>query len=136
MKKLSLVLTIATVLFLGVTGLSAQSIHYAVRATVPFSFSVNGTTMPAGDYLITEFNEKVIRIQGEENGKSTLALTDAVGGGNPVDPKLVFRQYDGRYFLAQVYMNYSATGMGLSKSAEEAKLQSQLTPQVTIIAGK
>jgi len=137
MKKLSVVLAIAMVLFIGVTGLSAQAIRYTVRATVPFSFTVGRTTLPAGDYVFTSLNDNVIKIQSVEDNKSTLALTGSVGGGNPVDPKLVFHRIEDRYFLAQVYLTYSATGRGLSASSAEAKLlQSQVTPQVTIIAAK
>jgi len=80
-------------------GVWAQS----VKATIPFDFTVNNTSVPAGTYIIssTSTNQPVLRISDQ---KHVYVLSAALpnGGNGGKDTVLVFHQYGNQYFLSQI----------------------------------
>ena len=91
----------AVVVFAGLSSAHAQE---QLTVTVPFSFVVNSSTLPAGTYSIrqTFFNQqKSLFLRGNASAASVLATTfdDSVRGD-----KLVFHRYGNRYFLTDVAM--------------------------------
>jgi hypothetical protein len=107
MKSLTNKLMVAAAAMAVVAGAaSAQS----MKAEVPFSFRVSGTTMPAGSYLLTETRNAngapLFRLLNTDVSKSVLSQTigqhtKGVGADSPA--KLVFLCGDGTCALAQIW---------------------------------
>jgi hypothetical protein len=90
---------------------SAFAQDHAVKATVPFNFSVNGSWMPAGTYTIASEPSRanILNIASREQNVHQLAM----GQVDSKDPgsagELVFHKYGDRYFLSEIrYPNSSA----------------------------
>jgi hypothetical protein len=102
MKKsyLTAVLTMTCLLGLGVSA-HAQDTE-GVRVKVPFEFVARGTTLPAGTYTVGRLSVDAysgIEISGRGNGAFVLPI--AVDGTPAEQPKLIFEQVGGKYFLSK-----------------------------------
>lgn len=110
-------LTISTV------GIRAQS---ATKATVPFNFVVNNTTIPAGDCLITRAGENAIIISSLAK-KGDRAIVLARQGGesdNSLQSKWTFHRYGTSYFFAG--MSTSGYALAVPQSKTERSLRKEL----------
>ena len=76
-----------------------------LKANIPFDFQVNGKTMNAGEYHISEpvSPKGVVIIRGGEKVSAVASLVRA-GESKKMANKtqLVFRRYGDQYFLAQM----------------------------------
>ena len=105
MKTLkTIMLSVGAVALLGASGLSAQT---KATATIPFEFTVQNTTLPAGEYNISNRSEthSWMLIQNVETRKAILVLAPDSESGyrSPKDKNVVvFRKAGDRYFLADV----------------------------------
>jgi len=78
-------------------GVWAQS----VKATVPFDFKVNNTSVSAGTYTISSTDHDVIRISDQKHVYlMTAALPDPDNTGKA--NVLVFHKYGNQYFLSAI----------------------------------
>jgi hypothetical protein len=76
-------LTLSAVALVGsVTPILAES-HGLLRVSVPFSFTVAGTKMPAGDYSIEQSGEGGTMIFHSLAGKKSVMVLTAPSGYNP-----------------------------------------------------
>ena len=92
------ILTIlALLLLISVPSSYAQT---AVRATVPFNFTVGKAEMPAGTYTVSRVSSSVIEIRDSTTKKSVVSLVWSEGASSTA--KLVFNRYGDRYCLSQV----------------------------------
>ena len=110
-------------------GARAQTSSPKIVATIPFSFSVGKTILPAGRYTITVVNpssdRRTLQIRSL-NGRSTAMIqTNDVIGQASDDAKLVFHRYGDRYFFAQAKLAGDSTALAAIKSSAE-KTQQQL----------
>lgn len=85
-------------------GLSSAHAQEQLTVTVPFSFVLNNSTLPAGTYSIRQTflnQQKSLFLRGDGSAASVLATTfdDGIRGD-----KLVFHRYGNRYFLTDVAM--------------------------------
>ena len=91
-----------------------------IKATVPFSFSVHGRTLPPGTYSVsTGMVQGTVFVRGFDHGAASIAtrLQSASNG----DPMLVFYKYGDQYVLRQVWLG-SGEGRELPKSRLEREL--------------
>jgi hypothetical protein len=77
------------------------------KASVPFNFVVNGTTLPAGDYRITMYLGNSLLIQNVDRPDYKMVVQNRNIVLNPdktiqKDTKLVFLLKDGRHVLHQI----------------------------------
>jgi hypothetical protein len=129
MNRISAIALIVAASF--VTAGSAMAQDHRAKATVPFNFTVNGNSLPAGTYTVgSEVNSpNVITITDREKNIHILALTlpdaNAPGTGN----KLVFHHYGDQYFLSEVRCESTSMNVHLmtSKAEKRAKAQIQET---------
>lgn len=111
-------------------GLSSAQAQEQITVKVPFSFVVNGSTLPAGTYSIRQtffHQQKSVLLRGATSSASVLATTfdDSIRGG-----KLVFHRYGERYFLTDV-----STPMGnLHFSPARSEMRKQMATDETIAA--
>ena len=100
---------------------SANGQTITAKASVPFEFVVGDTTLPAGDYLVSNATTFAIRITKVDSKDVALRLSDPVEG-KAGKPRLVFHKYGQRYFLAQIW-GFDETGRALAMSREERAIR-------------
>jgi hypothetical protein len=100
---------------------------------VPFSFSVEKQTMPAGTYrILVEHNW--LQIRGRDSKTAGIVLTQLLSGKPPEGfGKVVFNRYGDRYFLSQVWLPGMELGRQTPESREEKRLAKQETLQAVVI---
>src|SRR4030095_1731399 len=125
MKKQALT-TIAVMIFLTLVSsakTSAQSANQQLVADIPFSFTVVNETLPAGTYTVTVVNpasdQKVIKLSSVNGNKSAMLKMMPVKGSEDSTPRLVFRRYGDRHFLAQAWTSADSWGLEARKSGSE-----------------
>jgi hypothetical protein len=133
--SVSAVLVVMIVL---VAGAQAQT-PYALRGSIPFSFTAGNEFLPSGDYLFKPYDRNYLLIQGLDNGKSafipTMSSSRVVPVRGPAGGQIIFHQYEGVYFLSKV-MNkseYCDRRLPVTKSEKEAEKNSS-SPEINTIA--
>ena len=130
MKTLRMTLAVAGLFLAG--PLIAQS----VQATVPFSFYVGNTALPAGSYVVRPVMHNVLAIQNAET-KATAVTIMPVGvqAASPQNTKLVFHRYGNTYFLSQVWQGLGRSeGFQLVPSKGEREIATKVA--VAVKSGK
>ena len=110
-----------------------------IVANVPFSFSVNSTTMPAGEYTVSSVGSgNSLLIQSQDMKTAKLVIPFSAGASKPsADSKLVFHCYDGREhcFLYQIWVQGKDRGRQLPKSSHENEVAARVrSNDVPVIA--
>jgi hypothetical protein len=98
----NIMLSVGAVALLGASGLSAQT---RATAAIPFEFTVQNTTLPAGNYTISTSGHDVMTIRSAETGKAAMLLASGSESGyrTAQDKEVVvFHKVADRYFLADV----------------------------------
>ena len=123
----SIAMMVTAAIGLGSTGLYAQS---KVEANIPFDFTVQGKTMPAGKYQLVRESSMpdTIEISNVAGGRSVLVVTFKALTAEPgkVAPRMVFNQYGNRYFLSELW-----TSDGTERRVTPAKLERELKASTT-----
>jgi hypothetical protein len=134
MKKQAL--TFIGVLSLVLAAGSAVAQSGEIRATVPFDFVVNHTTLPAGDYAIATIGgaNQTLVIHGLRNKGTRMVNANHALANKPSDrTKLVFLCYGDRYFLWQIWTAGSDSGRTLPKSDLESEVSLDSTPHEVVL---
>jgi hypothetical protein len=119
-------ITLGIMLLTGVltAGAQAQS-SQRIIASIPFSFTVGKTNLPAGRYTITVLNpssdQKTLQIRSLDGHSSAVVLTTGVIGAASDNAKLVFDRYDDRYYFAKAQMAGDSTSLALHNKADRWK---------------
>jgi hypothetical protein len=139
MKRINAIALFAIVTLATSTGLVAQD--SAVKANIPFNFTVRGTAMPAGEYTITPMpSSHMIKILSADRQHEELALTYGTDPLPASGARLVFDRCGGYYFLRSISSHATkslnvALPIGATEKrlrTQEAKLQT--TEQVLVAA--
>ncbi len=94
-------------------------------ADIPFAFTAGNATLPAGEYRVQKLdgNSAVLLIRCSDASAAAMVITNAAQAKElQSQSKLVFKRYDNRYFLSQVWTAGSIRGRQLSKSPQEKEL--------------
>ena len=115
-------------------GVWAQS--PAVKATIPFDFTVNNTTVPAGTYTVSEesMTGNILKFSAGSQHVDMLAAvlpTEAKTKGRDV---LVFHKYGDHYFLREIRCQSCAMNSYLPESKAERWQRIQAQDSVAKIA--
>ena len=138
MKSARTLITIC-LLFAAVT-VSAQTTpnQRLMKVNVPFSFGVEGHSLPAGEYSIfTVTPERSIRIASADGKHSAVVNTLPNYASSPSENSfLVFHKYGNEYFLAEVWTaGQNVARNPLSSNAAMEIASSGSKPQaITVIA--
>jgi len=128
MKKRSfLLLSFAAIVFVfGSVGVSAQGTT-ALKANIPFEFSIGKTTLPAGEYTITlPETGSASSISVRENSGRGFArvLTNSIQTGKADQPNgIIFIRSGSRYYLYQVHLGDRDAGHEVVKSRKLARTE-------------
>jgi hypothetical protein len=97
----------------------------AVRATIPFDFTVDNKTLPAGNYEVTQSLGSFIRIQNLSHPEAVAlvaAIRDSMGSHDK--SVMVFVKYGDHYFLHNVF-SPAVINVSLYRSKEERQISRQ-----------
>ena len=102
----------------------------ALRANIPFAFTVAGKQLAAGHYSITRASEAsgdlVLDVKGLDEDSRVFPITIPVATLTARDQSvLIFHRHCDEYFLAQVWAAGSTTGRAFAKSRRERQLQQE-----------
>jgi hypothetical protein len=107
----------------------------AVRADVPFEFTVGTRTLPAGEYAITKMPSSMSAHIIKSSEAGAMALTQNTEWFKGDASSLVFNKYGDRYFLASIRAAELGIVYTLPKSKLEVELIGQgLRPAVEMVA--
>ena len=113
------------------------------RASVPFGFSLDQKSMPAGTYEIGSTGGKVLVVRNLDTRQARFVIesmhVEVSQASDTPHAKLVFRKYGDQYFLAQIWDGQSRTGIGFPESKLEKELLASgnaSQPEVVVIAMK
>ena len=130
------------ILMLAASSVFAQA-ERRVAVDIPFQFTVGEKTLPAGEYTIEpnrRDSELVWVLRAANGDNATMLVTNPIRSNRPNETsKLVFRRYDGQYFLAQVWKAGRDTGrelpvVGIEKALELASLR--MRNEYVVVASK
>ena len=122
MKK-SLLVVLSLGLLLATASAYAQEVP--VIANVPFDFTVNGKTLPAGEYVISPVgtSNNVLSIYSRDQHAALLAMPIRCQAGEAsAKTKLVFNHRGSRYFLKQIWITGYKAGREFPQGALESEM--------------
>jgi len=102
----------------------AQQAQRVVTFRAPFAFQVENTKLSAGEYTILE-QAGWVQIQGKDGKGKTQVLTLPVTSRDQKTAEgshVVFHQYAGHFYLAQMWASGQEKGRELLESKEEQQL--------------
>lgn len=146
MKKLFSVMVMGCLLSLSLVGSAyAQPPGTAIRATIPFDFTVRGKTLPAGDYELTRIGDEsaalLLRNVHVKSEHVVFATEPMEVHRIPHRDVLVFNRYGDSYFLEEVETAGEEMGRELTPShaertlqRERAMAQNQAGPEIVTVA--
>jgi len=118
------ILALSAVAVLGTTGMYAQT---RAVANIPFQFTVNTVSLPAGEYSLQAFPgaNGVLRITNLDTSRTVMVMAPATGSTYKGEPtgtgKVIFHRYGDRYFFSEVW-----SPGGLRGRAQPPKLEQEL----------
>jgi hypothetical protein len=92
---------------------------------IPFAFVAGNVTLPAGEYRVEKLhgNSAVVLIRCSDASAAAVVLSNAAQATEiQTQSKLIFKRYDNRYFLSQVWRAGSISGRELMKSRAEEEI--------------
>jgi len=128
MKKYLLILGMSAVFVIGVSFSARAQIIDTIDADIPFSFTVNNTTVPAGTYTLTRLDSapNVMLIRDRDGHAAAIFLTrDAVMTKEPRETELIFDRIGDTYFLSKIFEEGNKIGIGLPKPRAERDLEKE-----------
>ncbi len=106
-----------------VTAVSAGAQDHGLKANVPFNFTVNGDSLPAGNYTIGSSSANVLSLKSQQ-GKVNIWAIGMASTNEPGEPgTLLFHKYGDRYFLSEIRYPHSSTKVHLPTSRTEKKVR-------------
>jgi hypothetical protein len=108
----------------GGAGAYAQQAQRMVKFAAPFAFEVENNKLPAGEYTVL-VQSGWLQIQGKDGKTAAHALTMPMAseGQKTVEKSyVVFHNYHGHFFLAEIWASGQQKGRELLESREEQQL--------------
>jgi len=74
-----------------------------IVAKVPFAFMVGTAQLPAGSYVVKEWDDpRIVTIESEDGRHVAITLTIAGSSESRPQASLVFEKFEGQYFLQRM----------------------------------
>ena len=132
MKKLLGVMAVGCLLSaLVVVSVHAQDPGSAIRVSIPFDFTVEGKTLPSGNYEIRRVNDEptmlLIQNVGHRRNERMFQAEPEDGRRIPNHSLLIFHRYgESNYFLSEVVTAGEQTGEELRPTRAERTLRTEM----------
>lgn len=102
--------------------LAESTIDHQMRVNVPFAFSANDRTMPAGKYTISLHPENgTILMQTEGQPSLFVSTLPTESTVSPDRGSLVFQRYGSTLFLSEIWTRGSTSGLEVPFKADAQK---------------
>jgi hypothetical protein len=120
----------AIVLFIAATFITAGKAiaqDYAVQATIPFNFTVNGSQLPAGNYTLGSdiSSPRIVKISDRTQHVHVMVLTLPSADEKRKANQLVFHKYGNQYFLSEIRSQESGINVQLATSKQEKRARAE-----------
>jgi hypothetical protein len=120
----------AIALFIAATFITAGKAiaqDYAVQATIPFHFTVNGSQLPAGNYTLGSdiTNPRILNISDRTQHVHVMVLAMPKADEKRKANQLVFHKYGDQYFLSEIRSQESAINLQLATSKQEKRARTE-----------
>jgi hypothetical protein len=135
--KRNFLLFAAALALLVTTAASAQTI--GLKVSVPFSFIVNRSTLPAGEYSVQSVDDqgRVLAIRGLTTKTANLVISNSCQTMKPVSQtKLFFHRYGDRYFLNRIWVGGMNAGHELPANPREREVAKDFSMQEVVLMAK
>jgi hypothetical protein len=137
MKRISAIALFSIATLAAANGLFAQ--QPALKANIPFNFTVGEQSMPAGEYTISAPMEHVVRVQSADRRYVNLALTFQSNPLRTGSAALVFDKCGQYYFLRRISSPaHSTLNLEIPRGKAEKNVQTReaslQTEQETLVA--
>ena len=134
-KVFSVALTCGLLVLISAASAYAQLPGTAVRASIPFDFSVRGKILPAGVYEIRRINdapEGLVISSLNNRHERTIFETEPVGTNRtPSRGEIIFHRYGDSYFLSEIFAGDGEMGRELRPSRRERNLRNEMASNQT-----
>ncbi|MFZ0808733.1 MAG: hypothetical protein WAN03_21240 [Candidatus Sulfotelmatobacter sp.] len=121
---------------LGLAAIPAYAQGGGVEARIPFQFSVNGKTLPAGEYKLTA-NANLIQIEDAQGKPVARARADYASGRTVgATGEIIFHCYRDVCLLAEIWSPVKGDSRKLSTTQTEARLAKEDTGKYFAVIGK
>jgi len=111
------------------------------RFSVPFSFVVNGYTLPAGDYFVEGLWWNAVAFHHGKGQANLVVMAQQSPRTQEVKTKLIFHRYGDHYVLAEAELPNMDYGRAFQTTAvshviKPAGTVSQARPEIVEVVGK
>jgi hypothetical protein len=108
-----------------------------VKASIPFSFIVEKTMLPPGNYSLhglSAGNGRVMTIQSADRKFTKMVLPNSCESKDVANTtRLVFHRYGDQYFLAEVWMEGKDLGQQVARSRFEQEVAMSQPPMNVVV---
>ena len=111
----------------------------AVRANIPFEFTVAGVTLPAGNYQFENHNMPQAMVVGslDQQARVMVVARPAYAPASArVESRVVFNRYGNRCFLAEFWSASNGQGTRVSKSRQEREASLKASAHIVLVAAR
>jgi hypothetical protein len=127
MKRQGLLILILGVVLLPSLAYAQGMYGTVAAANIPFAFTVNNTTLPAGSYTISNRGRGSDLLWiGSDDAKAGTFVTPLHSGKKAARTVLVFHRYGDRYFLKSIDRKGYASGYEFAAGRLEKELRTQI----------
>jgi hypothetical protein len=125
MKRITTIALLTLASFVTVGSISAQ--ERAVRANVPFDFTVGNKLVPAGTYTISSESVRSPNVVVIRNGDQRIAIMSSAFAADNQSKQsvLVFTRHGDQYFLHEILCSSRDMNLQLPASKAEKRAQTQ-----------
>jgi len=141
MKRISALALLAVAAMATCAGAIAQ--QPALKANIPFDFTVGNTWMPAGEYTVTSPMHSIVQLRSADLAKTATIVSSQSYNESDSGSKLVFDKYGDQYFLHRVLcptvnsLNLNIPRGKAEKQARSHSLEAELhNGEETMVAAK
>ena len=132
MKNMSYILhqiVLGMLVLLAVGVGQAQNESPVLKVRIPFTFNVGTQTFPAGQYSLRPLLQNTISLRDQAGQVLTNIGTNSVEASKaPTTVKLLFNEYGGQYFLAQIWQAGDSIGREVVRSSTEIEMARKYSP--------
>ena len=126
MKTIAAIAFFIVATFAAADPASAQD--HLLKATIPFSFTVGGQTLPSGTYTIGSgvTNPNVLAIRNWDKKVNILSMGQPNQGNSERDNTLVFHKYGNQYYLSEIRSEGASIDVRFPESKAEKRAKAQV----------
>lgn len=126
MNRIATVAFLAVATFASINSASAQT--PISQGSIPFSFSVNGFVLPAGQYYVSVISSGILMIRSTNGNSSAPFLTHDNKGRDPIrSSELIFEKFGDQYFLHEIVSANASIDAAIVPTRQEKKARVELT---------